>query len=175
MRRLGADTLAALTAEEEEIRRRLSQEHPHVIDSAMRIVKDGEARSVAVRLAALKLLHSLSRSVEQLRTAFQDNSDAWIPLLNVPSSSAYFMGDEEALQIIRSESNGALMEAVAAVLANLVLEFSPGRDSLLEAGVLDVLTALARRTEENLCLSGVWGLMVLSCHSPAPIISSTLP
>lgn len=43
-----------------------------------------------VRLAAVRCLHSLSRSVQQLRTTFQDHS-VWRPLMSLLTCGFYYL------------------------------------------------------------------------------------
>uniref|UniRef100_A0A1D5QGK9 Armadillo repeat-containing protein 8 n=1 Tax=Macaca mulatta TaxID=9544 RepID=A0A1D5QGK9_MACMU len=69
---------ASLGANDEDIRKKII-ETENMMD---RIVTGLSESSVKVRLAAVRCLHSLSRSVQQLRTSFQDHA-VWKPLMKV--------------------------------------------------------------------------------------------
>lgn len=47
-------------------------------------------RDEGVRLAAVRCLHSLSRSVQQLRTTFQDHS-VWRPLMALLTCAFHYL------------------------------------------------------------------------------------
>ena len=80
--------LASLTLTDEEIRRKVTAEFPILLESIMRgICSGGQRRDNKLLLAATRCLHSLSRSVEQLRTIFQDRP-LWKPLQQVMSLAA---------------------------------------------------------------------------------------
>lgn len=66
--------------------------------------------SPRVRLAAVRCLHSLSRSVQQLRTTFQDHA-VWRPLMKLLHNA-----DDDILTVASS------------TLCNLLLEFSPSKE-----------------------------------------------
>lgn len=69
---------ASLAANDEEIRKRII-EMDGLMDGVLAGLKD---ESPDVRLASVRCLHSLSRSVQQLRTTFQDHS-VWRPLMTM--------------------------------------------------------------------------------------------
>lgn len=74
------------------------------------VVMGIEDPRITVQLAAAKCLHSLSRSVHQLRTTFQDNA-VWKPLMKLLQEAS-----EEVLKVASS------------VVCNLLLEFSPSKE-----------------------------------------------
>ncbi|KAJ8320774.1 hypothetical protein KUTeg_002361 [Tegillarca granosa] len=96
-----------------------------------------------VKVAAVRCLHSLSRSVQQLRTTFQDHA-VWKPLMTMMQQ-----GTEDVLGVTSS------------TLCNLLLEFSPSKElhAILESGVISILVNLTGRHEAELRLNGIWGLM----------------
>lgn len=49
---------------------------------------------------------------------------------------------------------------VSSTLCNLLLEFSPSKEPIVESGAVDLLTLLTHKYEASLRLNGVWGLMV---------------
>ncbi|GAB1294569.1 Armadillo repeat-containing protein 8 [Apodemus speciosus] len=106
---------ASLGANDEDIRKKII-ETENMMD---RIVTGLSESSVKVRLAAVRCLHSLSRSVQQLRTSFQDHA-VWKPLMKVLQNAP----DE-------------ILVVASSMLCNLLLEFSPskeGRVSLCSLG-----------------------------------------
>lgn len=66
--------------------------------------------NLRVRLAAVRCLHSLSRSVHQLRTTFQDHA-VWRPLMTLLHNSP------DDMTVLASST-----------LCNLLLEFSPCKE-----------------------------------------------
>lgn len=105
------------------------------------VVAGLEEPSPGVQLAAVRCLHSLSRSVQQLRTTFQDHR-VWQPLMQL------LKGDDDILTVASS------------TLCNLLLEFSPSKEPILESGAIDLLCDLTRRPDPALRLNGIWALMV---------------
>ena len=74
------------------------------------VVSGLEDKKSLVRLAAVRCLHSLSRSVQQLRTSFQDTA-VWKPLMK-----------------LIQEANDDMMTVGSSALCNLLLEFSPSKE-----------------------------------------------
>ncbi|NXC12139.1 ARMC8 protein, partial [Corythaeola cristata] len=97
---------ASLGANDEDIRKKII-ETENMMD---RIVNGLSESSIKVRLAAVRCLHSLSRSVQQLRTSFQDHA-VWKPLMKV----------------LQNAPNEILVVA-SSTLCNLLLEFSPSKE-----------------------------------------------
>ncbi|XP_036368268.1 armadillo repeat-containing protein 8 isoform X3 [Octopus sinensis] len=128
---------ASLGANDEDIRKKII-ETENLIDH---ITNGMESSDVKVQAAAVRCLHSLSRSVQQLRTTFQDHA-LWKPLLKMLQN-----GPEEVLRVASS------------TLCNLMLEFSPSKEPILETGGLNILVKLTNSDDSLLRLNGVWGLM----------------
>lgn len=84
------------------------------------------------------------RSVQLLRTTFQDHP-VWKPLMKILGSPA---------------SSCDFMVVASSTLCNLLLEFSPSKEPILESGAIDLLCSLTHKYEPALVLNGVWGLMV---------------
>ncbi|XP_045435214.1 armadillo repeat-containing protein 8 isoform X4 [Pipistrellus kuhlii] len=99
---------ASLGANDEDIRKKII-ETENMMD---RIVTGLSESSVKVRLAAVRCLHSLSRSVQQLRTSFQDHA-VWKPLMKVLQNAP----DE-------------ILVVASSMLCNLLLEFSPSKENM---------------------------------------------
>lgn len=103
---------ASLGANDEDIRKKII-ETDYLMDHIVSGLSDP---NIKTRLSALRCLHSLSRSVQQLRTTFQDHA-VWVPLRNLLHNAS----DE-------------ILSVASSTLCNLLLEFSPSKqvfDSLL--------------------------------------------
>ncbi|XP_028167531.1 armadillo repeat-containing protein 8-like [Ostrinia furnacalis] len=129
---------ASLGANDEDIRKRIIETHGLMVH----IVNGMNNPEPAVRLAAVRCLHSLSRSVQQLRTTFQDHA-VWRPLMQLLSDSP---GTE-------------LLTVGSSTLCNLLLEFSPAKEPMLDQGAVEMLCNLTKRPEAALRLNGIWALM----------------
>ncbi|KAI2641935.1 armadillo repeat protein [Xylaria nigripes] len=99
-----------------------------------------EKNPVSVIIAACYAIRMLSRSVKPLRTALVDHSVSK-PLFDL------LRHPDVDVQI-----------AATACLCNLLLEFSPMRESLIESGVLTVLCEHAHSLNSSLRLNALWAL-----------------
>ncbi|XP_053665239.1 armadillo repeat-containing protein 8-like [Anopheles marshallii] len=129
---------ASLAANDEEIRKRII-EMDGLMEEVLSGLKDG---CPEVRLSAVRCLHSLSRSVQLLRTTFQDHS-VWRPLMDLLS------GDPSL----------ELQTVVTSTICNLLLEFSPAKEPMLESGAVEMLCELTKHPDPALRLNGSWALM----------------
>ncbi|XP_028409073.1 armadillo repeat-containing protein 8-like [Dendronephthya gigantea] len=143
MRETALKAFASLGASDEDIRKRII-ETESTMDHVVMGIEDSR---ITVQLAAVKCLHSLSRSVHQLRTTFQDNA-VWKPLMKLLQGAS-----EEVLKVASS------------AVCNLLLEFSPSKESILEAGAVKLLVELTKHENNALRLNGVWGLMNMAYQS----------
>ncbi|KAL8841783.1 MAG: hypothetical protein Q9170_000816 [Blastenia crenularia] len=105
------------------------QESPSQIENA-----------VGVILAACGATRSLSRSVHMLRTSLMD------------------AGVAEPLYVLLKHSDIKVQAAATSVISNLLLEFSPMRPAILEAGIVKTLCDHARSMDLNLRLNSIWAL-----------------
>lgn len=128
---------ASLGANDEEIRKKII-ETEFLMDELMAALDEKDSR---VSLAALQCLHSLSRSVQQLKTTFQDHA-VWVPLRGLLDNKR-----DEVLNLASS------------CLCNLLLEFSPSKQHFLDRQAVELLCDLTRREDPNIRLNGVWALM----------------
>ncbi len=140
MNRAAFHVFGALAANDEDIRKRII-ETEHLMESLVRSLDDPK-----LQLAAIGCLHSLSRSVQLLRTTFQDHP-VWKPLMSMLSASPATAPIEPIV-------------LASSTLCNLLLDFSPSKEYILESGAIELLCQLTRRCEPALRLNGVWGLMV---------------
>ncbi|XP_041118974.1 armadillo repeat-containing protein 8 isoform X2 [Polyodon spathula] len=138
---------ASLGANDEDIRKKII-ETENMMD---RIVSGLSESSIKVRLAAVRCLHSLSRSVQQLRTSFQDHA-VWKPLMKLLQNAP-----EEVLVMASS------------TLCNLLLEFSPSKEPILESGAIDLLCSLTQSESPALRVNGIWALMNMAFQAEQKI------
>ncbi|KAJ8948854.1 hypothetical protein NQ318_013507 [Aromia moschata] len=144
---------ASLGANDEDIRKR-------IIDTKClmdRVVEGLGDENKKIRLAAVRCLHSLSRSVQQLRTTFQDHS-VWRPLMTL-------LADAPCTE---------LLTAASSALCNLLLEFSPAKEPMLQQGVVQLLATLTSQADPSLRLNGVWALMNLAFQAEQRVKSQIL-
>lgn len=128
---------ASLAANDETIRKRII-EMRGLIDEVLNSLKENGN----VRVAGVRCLHSLSRSVQLLRTTFQDHK-IWKPLMS----------------LIHGKPSDELLKVVSSTICNLLLEFSPAKESLLDSGAIEILCELTKHKETALRLNGSWALM----------------
>ncbi|XP_064832866.1 armadillo repeat-containing protein 8-like [Oncorhynchus masou masou] len=128
---------ASLGSNDEDIRKKIT-ETENMMD---RIVSGLSESSIKVRLAAVRCLHSLSRSVQQLRTSFHDHA-VWKPLM----------------KLLQNAPDEVLVMA-SSTLCNLLLEFSPSKEPILESGVVESLCSLTQSDSPALRVNGIWALM----------------
>ena len=69
----------------------------------------------------------------------------WKPLLNI---------------LTNPETPFDLVLLASSAVCNLLLEFSPSKELIVENGAVKLLCELTRKKESTLRLNGVWGLMV---------------
>ncbi|XP_061378216.1 armadillo repeat-containing protein 8-like isoform X3 [Danaus plexippus] len=136
---------ASLGANDEDIRKKIIETHSIMVH----VVNGMNNQEASVRLAAVRCLHSLSRSVQQLRTTFQDH-EVWRPLM-------FLLNDSPGTELLTVGSS---------TLCNLLLEFSPAKEPMLDqecvfvrSGAVEMLCGLTRRPEAALRLNGIWALM----------------
>ncbi|XP_076263995.1 armadillo repeat-containing protein 8-like isoform X2 [Rhynchophorus ferrugineus] len=144
---------ASLGANDEDIRKR-------IIDTKClmeRVVEGLADDNKDVNLAAVRCLHSLSRSVQQLRTTFQDHS-VWRPLMT----------------LLTEDPSPELLLAASSTLCNLLLEFSPAKEPILQQGAIQLLANLTSSNEPALKLNGVWALMNLAFQAEQRVKSQIL-
>ena len=145
---------ASLGANDEDIRKKIIDTEP-LMEAVVTALEDSDPR---VQMAAIRCLHSLSRSVQLLRTTFQDHT-VWEPLMK-----------------ILSQPNGKVESLVVAssTLCNLLLEFSPSKERILESGAVDLLCSLTQKYDPSLRLNGVWGLMNMAFQAEQRIKSQIM-
>ncbi|KAK6166385.1 hypothetical protein SNE40_023092 [Patella caerulea] len=149
MKQAAFKAFASIGANDEDIRKKII-ETENLMDHILMAMTSDNAK---VQGAATRCLHSLSRSVQQLRTTFKDHS-IWKPLMKLIE-----IGCDEVLAIASS------------TLCNLLLEFSPSKEDILESGAINMLCKLASKEDPALKLNGVWGLMNMAFQSEEKVKS----
>ncbi|VVC43633.1 Armadillo-type fold,Armadillo,Armadillo-like helical [Cinara cedri] len=152
MKQAAFKVFASLGANDEEIRKKII-ETDNLVDHIVMGLKD---HSPKVQLAAVRCLHSLSRSVQQLRTTFQDHS-VWKPLMALLEGAS-----KEILSVTSS------------TLCNLLLDFSPSKEPILESGAIELFCSLTKRSDPSLRLNGIWALMNMAFQAEQKIKSQIL-
>ncbi|PNS13858.1 hypothetical protein CAC42_1349 [Sphaceloma murrayae] len=107
--------------------------------------------TVPVLVAACEAAKSLSRSVSLLRTSLIDAGIAK-PILN-----------------LLHHPDADVQVAATSVCCNLVLDFSPMREGLMEAGAIKIFTEHARRSNPALRVASLWALKHLVLHAPKEV------
>ncbi|KAK7580633.1 hypothetical protein V9T40_001262 [Parthenolecanium corni] len=138
---------ASLASNDEDIRKKII-ESENLIHHIVNALDDS---STKVNLAAIRCLHSLSRSVQQLRTTFHDHS-VWKPLMR-----------------LLENATDDILTVTSSTLCNLLLEFSPSKEPIVEAGAVDLLCNLTRREDPALRLNGIWALMNMAFQAEQKI------
>lgn len=138
MRRSSFLALAALASRNDVIRKKIFNICAVMQHLVRSLSCDGDTRTLR---AVLTCLLSLSRSVQQLRTSFADKS-------------VY-----SALKNLLNTTSNEVLTLVLAILCNILLEFSPGKQHFLDATTVGFFCSLTRGSDRNLKLHGMWILM----------------
>ncbi|XP_035221670.1 armadillo repeat-containing protein 8-like isoform X3 [Stegodyphus dumicola] len=152
MKQAAFKAFSSLAANDEEIRKKIIDTDT-LMENVVSAFSDPSPR---VRLAAVRCLHSLSRSVQQLRTTFQDHA-VWRPLMK-----------------LLHNANDDILTVASSTLCNLLLEFSPSKEPILECGAVELLCGLTRREDPSLRLNGVWALMNMAFQADHKIKAQIL-
>ncbi|KAJ8522891.1 hypothetical protein ONZ45_g602 [Pleurotus djamor] len=128
--------LAAISLFDDDIRRKITDDfqllpYIHVCISH---------RHVGVRYAACQCIRALSRSVSVMRTTLYD-SDLGLKMLEI---------------LMKDDEDRRVTSAALAAVCNLLIDFSPLRQQLLDRSVLPRLVQLLNSEDPNLRLSALW-------------------
>lgn len=137
MKRAAFIALASLASNLEPIRKKIF----NTCSIMQHLVKGLTGNDTKTLKSVLICLLSLSRSVQQLRTSFAENS-------------VY-----SALKTLLSTTSDDVLLLVLATLCNISLDFSPGKQHFLDSKTIEILCNLTRRSESILRLHGMWVLM----------------
>ncbi|XP_058803457.1 armadillo repeat-containing protein 8-like isoform X2 [Phymastichus coffea] len=163
MRQAAFRAFASLGANDEDIRKRII-ETENLMEQVVAGLQDPGGSKV--RLAAVRCLHSLSRSVQQLRTTFQDHA-VWRPLMQLLHGAD--KGSDG-----KNEGEDDLLTVASGTLCNLLLEFSPSKEPILESGGVELLCSLTKRSDPALRLNGIWALMNVAFQAEQRVKSQIL-
>lgn len=67
-----------------------------------------------------------------------------------------------------------LLTVASSTLCNLLLEFSPAKEPILEQGAIQLLCSLTLRPESSLKLNGIWALMNMAFQAEQRVKSQIL-
>jgi hypothetical protein len=109
--------LSELCSFNEESRKQIIQFK--ILNSIIHFLNSNDSKLESIKIAILKFIKSLSRSIRNLRTNIID-SQIQIPLFN-----------------LINHNNLQIQENSIAILCNLVLEFSPIKNQLIQNGILN--------------------------------------
>lgn len=129
--------LAVLGSTQESIRKKIFN-NPPVMKHLVRNLSETNKKTLR---ATLTCLLSLSRSIQQLRTTFVE-------------TSVY-----HALKHLLAKTSDDLLILVLAILCNVSVEFSPGKQQFLDDDTIETLCDLTHSPEPTLRLHGMWILM----------------
>lgn len=73
------------------------------------------------------------------------------------------------LQILQT-GNEDVLSVASSTICNLLLEFSPSKEPILDAGAVDLLVGLTKKDDPNLRLNGIWALMVSDTLHPVNLV-----
>lgn len=146
MRRAAFLALAALASNLELIRKKIF-DTCSVMHHLVKALTDSDPR---ILKSVLTCLLSLSRSVQQLRTNFSENS-------------VY-----SALKILLATSTDDILILVLAILCNISLDFSPGKHHFLDSTTIITLCNFTKGSDPFLRLHGMWILMNMSYQLKDP-------
>ena len=63
------------------------------------------------------------------------------------------------MNILKSPSSEELLTVASSTLCNLILEFSPSKEHIMDEGAIELLCSLTRRPNTGVRLNAVWALM----------------
>lgn len=156
LREASLTALASLCLQRDEIRRKLVD---HTSPTLLPLVVASlSATQVGIRIAACRLVRALSRSISILRTSLVD--------AGVAAKLLAILHNEE-------EEEQVKVEATASV-CNLVLNFSPMKQALVEGGGIDRLVVLAKASFGPSKLNALWALKNVLYSSDATIKSQVM-
>ncbi|RNA42716.1 armadillo repeat-containing 8 isoform X1 [Brachionus plicatilis] len=143
-------------------------------------VDEFKSDATLLRISSLCLLHSLSRSVHQLRTKFLD-SKLWnciidlIHRLKAKNSECELIKSDDQMEIQTEREDDFslneknLISILIAILANLLIEFSPCKETLLGDDVIKILIEFVNYKNKSIRINSIWALMNLAYHADQKI------
>lgn len=154
---------ASLGANDEDIRKKII-DTDGLMDKLLLGIKDPIPE---VQLAAVRCLHSLSRSVQQLRTTFRAclNCCSYRSsiIYSYKSKYSFVLQDHSVwmplMEVFNNDPSNEMLTVVSSTICNLLLEFSPAKEPMIQSGAVELLCKLTDKEDPDLRLNGTWGLM----------------
>uniref|UniRef100_S4RWT3 Armadillo repeat-containing protein 8 n=1 Tax=Petromyzon marinus TaxID=7757 RepID=S4RWT3_PETMA len=140
---------AALGANDEEIRKKVIE-----TESMMDQIVTGLADPIL----------GLSRQCEAQRVEQEANSKR----VHLKCSLFVNRADSPMLKLLQNAPDDVLMVA-SSTLCNLLLEFSPSKEPILESGAVELLCSLTRSENSALRVNGIWALMNMAFQAEQKI------
>ncbi|KAG8863727.1 hypothetical protein FRB96_007564 [Tulasnella sp. 330] len=131
-------SLASLTLHLDNLRRDLLFMTPSYLELLMAALDDS---CVGVRYAACQCARALSRSVDVLRTSAIDSGLGM-----------------KLWHMLKTEKDRRVQVVLLMCMTNLVLDFSPLRETLLEQGVIQRMVELIDNGDESVTRNAVWAI-----------------
>ncbi|KAK9819822.1 hypothetical protein WJX72_002765 [[Myrmecia] bisecta] len=143
--------LATLCEQREDCRSQLIK--ARVLPRIVRALDDADSQ---VRAAACSCVRSLSRSVKSLRNSLVEANVA-DPLLR-----------------LLTDAEPAVVNMASAAICNLVLDFSPFKDVVLQGGCIPKLVELSGAMDSDLRLNAIWALQNLAFKAASEVKKSLM-
>ncbi|KOB79152.1 Uncharacterized protein OBRU01_00920 [Operophtera brumata] len=157
IRATAAETLAYL-AEVDTSLQRLAAISNHLMTSLADIVT---CPSPAAKQGAFKCFASLGANDEDIRKRIIETHGAMVHVVNGMSNSepADHVVWRPLMHLLTESPGTELLTVGSSTLCNLLLEFSPAKEPMLDQGAVEMLCNLTKRPEAALRLNGIWALM----------------
>ena len=73
------------------------------------------------------------------------------------------------MNVLKTPNSEELVSVASSTLCNLILEFSPSKEHILDQGAIELLCGLTRRPHPGLRLNAVWALMNMAYQAEQKI------
>uniref|UniRef100_A0A182M6K8 Armadillo repeat-containing protein 8 n=1 Tax=Anopheles culicifacies TaxID=139723 RepID=A0A182M6K8_9DIPT len=156
-RATAAETLAYLAEIDSELQR-LAAISNHLIVSLANLVK---CPSVLSRQGAFRCFASLAANDEEIRKRIIEMDGLMEEVLSglkdgCPEDHSVW---RPLMDLLSGDASLELQTVVTSTICNLLLEFSPAKEPMLESGAVEMLCELTKHPDPALRLNGSWALM----------------
>uniref|UniRef100_A0A182PDL8 Armadillo repeat-containing protein 8 n=1 Tax=Anopheles epiroticus TaxID=199890 RepID=A0A182PDL8_9DIPT len=156
-RATAAETLAYLAEIDSELQR-LAAISNHLIASLANLVK---CPSVLSRQGAFRCFASLAANDEEIRKRIIEMDGLMEEVLSglkdgCPEDHSVW---RPLMDLLSGDPSLELQTVVTSTICNLLLEFSPAKEPMLESGAVEMLCELTKHPDPALRLNGSWALM----------------
>uniref|UniRef100_A0A182SFY2 Armadillo repeat-containing protein 8 n=1 Tax=Anopheles maculatus TaxID=74869 RepID=A0A182SFY2_9DIPT len=157
IRATAAETLAYLAEIDSELQR-LAAISNHLIASLANLIK---CPSVLSRQGAFRCFASLAANDEEIRKRIIEMDGLMEEVLyglkdDCPEDHSVW---RPLMDLLSGEPSLELQTVVTSTICNLLLEFSPAKEPMLESGAVEMLCELTKHPDPALRLNGSWALM----------------